>query len=208
MKKKMQRIRAFIFDWDGVFNNGHKTESGSSSFSEIDSMGTNLLRFSQYLLYQHNPPVAVISGENNHAAAFFAAREHFHALYHTRNKIEALQHFCTAYSLEPAEVAFFFDDVLDLAVASVCGLRILVTQQASAMTRRFVVRKMLADYCTATDGLQHAVREGSELLMTLNGNFNDVLTHRIGNSDEYQAYLRLRNATLLQQYSEKDLPQP
>ena len=47
--QKFSQIKAFVFDWDGVFNTGEKNGGGSSSFNEIDSMGTNLLRFSYYL---------------------------------------------------------------------------------------------------------------------------------------------------------------
>ena len=47
--EKLQNIKAFVFDWDGVFNKGEKNATISSSFNEVDSMGTNLLRFSYFL---------------------------------------------------------------------------------------------------------------------------------------------------------------
>lgn len=43
--KRLSKAKAFIFDWDGVFNNGFKQGQAGSGFSEVDSMGTNLLRF-------------------------------------------------------------------------------------------------------------------------------------------------------------------
>ena len=49
--RKLTHIKAFVFDWDGVFNNGVKNENKSSNFNEIDSMGTNMLRFSYFLKY-------------------------------------------------------------------------------------------------------------------------------------------------------------
>jgi 3-deoxy-D-manno-octulosonate 8-phosphate phosphatase (KDO 8-P phosphatase) len=33
MTERLQSIKAFVFDWDGVFNNGEKHGGGSSSFS-------------------------------------------------------------------------------------------------------------------------------------------------------------------------------
>lgn len=60
---KLKGIKAFVFDWDGVFNNGDKPARGSSHFSEVDSMGTNLLRFSHYLHHGELPLTAIISGE-------------------------------------------------------------------------------------------------------------------------------------------------
>ena len=42
---KLKNIKVLIFDWDGVFHAGHKNENRSSTFSEADSMGINMLRF-------------------------------------------------------------------------------------------------------------------------------------------------------------------
>ncbi|MFM7838489.1 MAG: hypothetical protein ACKO6K_02890, partial [Chitinophagaceae bacterium] len=44
LQEKLSNVRAYVFDWDGVFNEGFKNEQGSSAFSEIDAMGINLLR--------------------------------------------------------------------------------------------------------------------------------------------------------------------
>ena len=70
-------IKAFIFDWDGVFNNGQKNANSSSNFNETDSMGTNLLRYSYFLTNGVLPITAVISGEKNEAAFYFCERECF-----------------------------------------------------------------------------------------------------------------------------------
>ena len=32
---KIPQIKAFVFDWDGVFNSGEKSAEGSSLFSEV-----------------------------------------------------------------------------------------------------------------------------------------------------------------------------
>ena len=61
ISKKLETIKAFIFDWDGVFNSAEKNESRSSNFNEADSMGTNLLRFSYYLKNKKIPFTAIIS---------------------------------------------------------------------------------------------------------------------------------------------------
>ena len=126
MAERLGKIKAFIFDWDGVFNNGVKNANGSSSFSEIDSMGTNMLRFNHFLRNQQIPHTAIITGENNIDAYTFASRECFSAVYYRiLTKPDALHHFCAAHNINPSEVAFFFDDVLDLSVAGMVGLRIM-----------------------------------------------------------------------------------
>ena len=206
LRKKLKKIRAYIFDWDGVFNDGHKTESGSSSFSEVDSMGTNLLRFSHFLGKKELPFTAVITGEQNKAAVSFTEREHFHALYAgIKNKYQALQHFCEANNISTAEVAFIFDDVLDLSAAAHCGLRIMVQREANPLLMRYAMKKKLADYFTLADGSSYAVRETSELIMHLNNQFENAVTHRIDYSPEYKTYIDQRDTVATRLFSSKDL---
>jgi len=206
LRKKIKAIRAYIFDWDGVFNDGHKTETGSSSFSEVDSMGTNLLRYSHYLKNNEVPFAAIISGEQNKAAVTFAEREHFHALYSgIKNKADALRHFCRANNIEATEVAFVFDDVLDLSIASHCGFRVLVSRRANPLFTRFVKEKKLADYFTFSTGTDHAVREFAELIMFLHGEYDNTVQNRMDYSESYRSYLEKRNAAGTKLYSKEDL---
>lgn len=194
IQQKLQGIKAFVFDWDGVFNNGMKDEKGSSPFSEVDSMGTNLLRFNHYLLHGHNPVFAVISGERNKAAASLARREHFHALYSgIRFKVDALKHLCEKNNIQPSEVAFVFDDVLDFSVAAQCGLRIMIPRACNPLMVEFAVQRNMVDYLTACEGGNGAVREAVELLTGLGGKYTDVLTQRMNFTETYQAYLAERN---------------
>ena len=192
-KKKLARIRAFIFDWDGVFNNGTKNEHGSSSFNEVDAMGTNLLRFSYFLEKNELPYMAVMSGEKNSFSFRYGTREHFHNVYFgVKNKRLALDHFLDLHNLTAEEVAFVFDDVLDLSLAEVCGLRMLVDQKANILFKNYVIKNQLADYVTAHAGGDFAAREACELLMGLRGNFDDTVRHRAGFSPVYEKYFVMR----------------
>lgn len=193
--RKLKDIKAYVFDWDGVFNSGLKDAGGSSPFSEVDSMGTNLLRFHHYLVHQELPSVAIISGENNQAAKYLAQRESFHAVYSgMKFKNEALLHFCKEHNLKPHEIAFFFDDVLDLSVAQQVGVRIMVSRAANPLLLDFAVAGEMADYLTYCEGGRGAVREGIELLMGFNGDYHATITHRMNFTETYQDYLAKRNA--------------
>jgi 3-deoxy-D-manno-octulosonate 8-phosphate phosphatase (KDO 8-P phosphatase) len=192
--EKLKSVKAFIFDWDGVFNNGFKQGQNGSGFSEVDSMGTNLLRFSHYLSNHTTPVCAIISGENNEAAQFFAKREHFDFAFHKiAHKIDALQFICREKNIKPEQVCYFFDDVLDLSIAKVCGLRIIIRKNATELFNRFCVENNLVDYITHNDGLNHGVREACEMLMTINGNFHKVLHLRTEFDESYKTYLKARN---------------
>lgn len=194
LQGKLSRIKAYVFDWDGVFNDGVKDAAGTSPFNEIDSMGTNMLRFNHYLRHGKVPEVAIISGEHNKAAKTLARREHFNVVYSgIKFKTEAIQHFCRVYSVKPEEVAFVFDDVLDLSVAAVCGVRIMVSRKANPLMIDFAVQRNMVDYLTACTGNEYAVREASELIMGLCGQFKETLEHRMNYTETYQKYLKERN---------------
>jgi len=199
---KLQQVKAFVFDWDGVFNSGFKDAGGSSPFNEIDSMGINMMRFNHFIRKGENPVTAIISGERNAAALSLAGREHFHRVYSgIKNKKEALLDLCDAYKFSPAETAFFFDDVLDLSMAPVCGLRILVGRDTNPMFHNLVSTHELADYITANDGGHHAIREGVELLMGLTGRYNNTIMQRVAWSEHYQQYIIDRNAIKTQYFA-------
>lgn len=195
MQDRLRNARAYFFDWDGVFNNGAKGEDGSSPFSEIDSMGINMLRFNHFLRSQSNPVTAIITGEKNNAAYMFARREHFHGVcYNIKNKKEALDTLCDEYGITPQEVVYFFDDVLDLSIAEVCGLRMMVGRASSPMLQQLAKNYRLADYITASGSNDNPVREAVELLMGLAGNFDDTIIQRLRYSDNYKTYINLRNS--------------
>ncbi len=203
--RKLNDVKAFIFDWDGVFNDGRKSLDKGSGFSEVDSMGTNLLRFSHFLRHGQMPLTAVISGEKNDTAFYFCKRECFdYSFSKTPHKIEALNFICRENNLKPSEVAYFFDDVLDLSVAGVCGVRLMVNRKANPLFVDYCERHQLVDYLTGTDGGSHAIREATELLVALNGNFDIVIDHRIKYSSKYQNYLKERTAAKTKFYTVKD----
>ncbi len=205
IKQKLKQVKAFVFDWDGVFNDGRKNIDGDSNFSEVDSMGINMMRLSYYLLHKQLPLTAIITGENNQLAFSFAKRENFNSVYYkVINKEKAFLHFCTTNKILPADVLFVFDDVLDLAVAKLAGVRFMVGRVANPLLTEFVKEKRLVDYITAHDGNNYAIREISEMVMAISNNFELAIDHRMRFSEVYQTYLNLRNTSTPQFFTSKD----
>ena len=203
---KFKNIKAFVFDWDGVFNSGEKNGGGSSSFNEIDSMGTNLLRFSYYLKSNQLPHTAIISGEKNESAFFFSQREHFSSSYFKiAHKKWALDHFCSIHNLHSNQVCYFFDDVLDLSIAQEAGLRILVSRKASTLFTNYVRQNNLADYITGNQSGNFAVREACEMLMGINDSYNDTITRRMHYDEIYKQYITIRNIVSTHFYTYNNL---
>jgi len=203
IKNKLKNIKAYIFDWDGVFNNGEKSDNSSSSYTEADSMGTNLLRFGHWLNNSENLPVtAIITGENNKTAIKLAKREHFNNIYYKiPNKIIALEHITKLYGINKSEVAFCFDDVIDLPIVRQCGLRFMVKRNASVKFQEYIINNKYCDYITAQEGGNHAIREISELILSFNNIFEKVIEERTDFSTIYQKYLKQRNIVDTKEYS-------
>ena len=192
--RQVAGIKGFIFDWDGVFNAGVKADDQGSPFSEIDSMGINMLRFSYYLKFGFIPQVFIVTGENNQPALRLSQREHFNGVYSkTGNKLYALNHITGAYAIAPASMAFIFDDILDLGLAAKVALRYFVKQPAAPMLQQYIRQHQLAEYYTANTGGHHAVREICELTIALLGNYDQVVQERNARASAYPSYIEARN---------------
>lgn len=190
-QERLAPIKAYIFDWDGVFNDGVKNGTDGSLFSEVDAMGTNLLRFGHWLSKGTLPIVAIITGEENPAAKHLANREHFHSIYFkTSNKLVAFQHFLAAHKLQPHEVAFVFDDVLDLGVAAQCGLRLAIRHDSAVLFQQHLKENQLAEYISS--GGDHGVREVCELVLGTTNRYEEVVVLRSTFDASYRQYLDVR----------------
>lgn len=193
---RLQKIKAVVFDWDGVFNLGMKGENAPSNFVESDSMAINLFR---YFLWRKNdfrlPIAAIITGADNPTAKYFAERENFHAAFcKFKNKRHALNELSATFNVEPDEVCFFFDDVLDFSVAELAGLRIMVNRDGSPLTRYYSKIRGLVDYHTGTQGGNGAIREAVEMMLGLSESFESIVDNRMQMSSEYQQYWLQRGA--------------
>ncbi|MBK8497595.1 MAG: phosphatase [Flavobacteriales bacterium] len=196
LKERLRGIRALLFDWDGVFNDGWKDLEGGSPFSEVGSMGVNMLRFGLWLQNGEQIPYsAIITGQHNAHAERFAQREKMHGLYMGFiDKRVAFEAFLAKHGLKVEEVVFFFDDAIDLAVADRCGVRVLMRGQAGEFFVKHAVARGCVDLITALSGGQNGLREGTDALLTLMGRFGEAIDHRAAYSDAYQRYLAQRQA--------------
>ncbi len=206
-KEKLAHVKAVLFDWDGVFHSGYKQEHRTSAFSEADSMGVNMLRFGLFLQENKLPVCGIITGEHNPTAAFWSSREHLDFLIEgAKDKRQVLAMLDSKYGIKPHEVAFVFDDILDLSLAREVGVRMLVTKNANPKLINYAKQHKLADYITYSDGGNHAVREVSEVLLTLLDRFDETVTERMEFSSTYRSYLEKRQDIETQNLGSKDLP--
>jgi 3-deoxy-D-manno-octulosonate 8-phosphate phosphatase (KDO 8-P phosphatase) len=201
---RMQAIRGLVSDWDGVFSDGAKGEKASSTFTESDSMGTNLLRYGLWRERGATLPVtALITGVDNPTARMFAKRERFNAVYSgVSNKTTVIEALCAQHMLTPDQLICVFDDVNDLGMAFGCGVRVLVRRDASPLLQDYIARHGLCDYITAHQPQNHAVREVCELLLGLLDCFDAVVTSRVACDDDYNRYFAARQAVVTEVFDQ------
>lgn len=205
LSKKLKNLTTWVFDWDGVWHAGRKSGNGQSSFSEVDSMGLNMLRFGYYLQNGTIPLTLIITGENNHTAFDFAKREHLDGVFFkAKNKKEALAFVQKKWQKQAAEIGFVFDDILDLGMAEKVGAGFVVKGTGNPLFKQFVANNNLADYATAQTGHSNAVREVSELSLGLINQFENAVKNRMAFTQEYDTYLQLRNQIDTLFFTQKD----
>lgn len=190
---KLKKVRALVFDWDGIFNNGAKGQI-PSTFNEIDSMGINMLRFGYYLLHQHNPITVIVTGERNETAIRWAEREHFHSVYlKVKNKVDILDLMVKENGIHRDEILFVYDDIHDLSLAMECGAKFLVRNKGARSFSRYCQKMNYCDYVTKNSGGDHALREISETVLNALDLFEKTIKHRIEFKGIYYDYWQIRN---------------
>ncbi len=206
IQKKLNKIKAYIFDWDGVFNTGTKGESKSSNYSEIDAMGTNMLRLGYWLANNKElPVVSIITGENNSMAIYLAEREHFnHIYFNFKNKAIAFEHLLETYNLEPEDVAFCFDDILDFPITKKCGLKFMIGRKSSPLFNQYAIKNGYVDYISGQQGGNFAIREITELILGLLNQYDQALDERSAFGRNYSEYLKQRNSKNVKKFVFKE----
>lgn len=199
----LRRCRGAVFDWDGVFNSGRKGMSTESDFTEADSMGTNMLRYGLWRSAGQLPFTAIISGEDNKSAIRFARRECFDSVYTgIKDKRNVIEHLSSQNNIDAKELICVFDDINDLGMAELCGVRLMVRRDASPLLKEYAVQRSLCEYVTGSS--EFAVREICELLLGLLGAHDDVVQSRVAYDEEYRRYFQARQAVTTKAFVMRD----
>lgn len=187
--QKLNRIRAIIFDWDGVFNDGTKGPHLPSTFSERDSMGTNMLRFALWQRTGSLPYTAIITGSHSHAAETLTRREHYHAMiYGALYKADVFFHLIEGWGLASEDTLFIYDDILDLSVASKAGMRIQISYPSSPRFDAYCKEQNLCDACVHGINPPGAVRYICDELTHRTQFLSASINHRMAFDSIYQSY--------------------
>lgn len=164
LKDRILRIKAIAYDLDGVATDGSIIPVGPRPEDLVrivnakDSFASRVASGKGYIM-------AVISGGNTHALrsrCLHMGIQEENLFLGARGKLDIFNAFCQQHGLDPAEVAYFGDDIPDTQVLRACGLGIA---PADAVQEA----KDAADYVTQLPGGRGCIREGIELIMRTQG---------------------------------------
>lgn len=164
MEEKFKKIKAFVFDVDGVFTDGGILATADGDllrvFDSKDSFGLRMA-------YMKGFHVGVITGgvsESIRKRFRTCAVPEENIYLGSRAKIEDFEHFCRKYSLKPEQVMYFGDDLPDIPVMTACGCSVCPSDAVEEV-------KAIADYISPRAGGKGCVRETIELVLKAQGSW-------------------------------------
>jgi 3-deoxy-D-manno-octulosonate 8-phosphate phosphatase (KDO 8-P phosphatase) len=166
VQRRAAGIRLAGFDVDGVLTDGslYLNDDGQEikAFNTLDGHGLKMLRSSGVEL-------AIITGRRSRLVEVRAANLGIQHVYQgVENKREAYEHLLGVLGLQPDQVAYMGDDVVDLPVMRRCGLAVSVPDAPDLV-------KGYAHYVTQRAGGRGAVRELCELILQAQGKLDAAL---------------------------------
>jgi 3-deoxy-D-manno-octulosonate 8-phosphate phosphatase (KDO 8-P phosphatase) len=195
LAKKIKQVKAFIFDWDGVFNDGRKGSGKVSDFAEPDTMALHTIRYAYWKLHGELPIIAIITGQHNEAAFELANREHLTIVFAGyKNKFEPIEILKKEFDLENNQLASTFDDIIDYPLMVSSDVRFLCKRSASPLFTKYVTENKLCDYITYSEQQSYPVREISELIIGMLGIYDETFISRFRDKDQYATFWDLRQS--------------
>ncbi len=157
-------IRLLVLDVDGVLTDGTfflpPTGDEWKAFSAVDGLGMRLL-------IDAGVKVAILSGRKSAVVERRAAELGLHGcIQGSRDKIAHLYELGTQHGVEPAEMAYMGDDLVDLPAMRLVGF------SAAPRDARPEARDA-ADWVAPSDGGRGAVRDLCEHLLRTMGRWDE-----------------------------------
>ena len=163
-KEDLIRVKAFVFDIDGVIS----LQTISLNGSGIPRRTVNLRDgYAIQLAVRKGYRVGIISGSN--------AKDYIKRLkslgvtdvyLNSRVKTEHFNDFCSKYDIKPSDVMFMGDDIPDYGVMKIAGVPVCPTDAASEI-------KNVASYISDRKGGEGCVRDVIEQVLRLHNKWMD-----------------------------------
>ena len=156
LTEKILRLKAVLLDVDGVLTPGGIWFSDSGDqfkrFDVKDGLGLVALRKTGII-------AGIITGKHSELVARRASELRIEDVYQGfPNKMPAFEDFMGKHELEPEQVCFFGDEVIDVPVMRKCGLAVCPADAAP-------IAKRNSDWVARAPGGAGAIREIVEIIL-------------------------------------------
>lgn len=160
----LKKIKAFVFDVDGVLTDGGVLAVEGDllrRFDAKDCFGFRMATMHGYILGIITGGISKTIPQRLHRCGFAAEDVYLGS----RDKVEQLMDFCGRHGIDPAEVVYCGDDLPDIPAMKACGIGAC---PADAMPQ--VIAQ--ADYVSEYDGGHRFARYIVEMVMRAQGTWN------------------------------------
>jgi len=162
----MNQIKCFVLDVDGVLTDSriYFTDDGREmkAFNSKDGHGLRLIMRAGII-------VAIITGRYSRALEHRAKDLNIEQIIQgSKDKRSALMDLAQSLGINPEEMAYMGDDVVDLPAMKLCALSIAPSDAVDMV-------KQKADIVTKLPGGHGAVREAVEIILKRMGLFETVM---------------------------------
>ena len=166
LEQKCRQIELLITDVDGVLTDGGVILSNegveSKQFHIRDGFGLRLWR-------QAGFHCGIITGRNSQVVRLRAQELGIDIVRQgVLEKAPVAEELLQKFNLQPEQLAYVGDDLIDLSVIRLAGLGVAVADAVDEV-------KAAADYTTKTPGGKGAIREVVELILKAKKVWNDII---------------------------------
>ncbi|WP_338151271.1 HAD-IIIA family hydrolase [Persephonella sp. IF05-L8] len=166
LRDKALKIKWFILDVDGVLTDGkiiYDTQGKElKQFNVKDGLGINLL-------HRAGIKTAIITSRNSSIVEKRASELGItEVIQNAKNKLEAYIYLKEKFNITDEEILYVGDDLVDIPILKRVGFPVCVKDAVNEL-------KDLVVYVTRKKGGEGAVREIAELILKLQGKYEEVI---------------------------------
>jgi 3-deoxy-D-manno-octulosonate 8-phosphate phosphatase (KDO 8-P phosphatase) len=118
-KEKLSKIKAFVFDVDGVFSDNVLLDSDGELIRHMNVKDG----FAVKTAVKKGFPIGIITGGNSNSVRLRFELLDVHDVYlASPNKMDDFKNFCSKYHLQASEILYMGDDIPDYEVMTKVGI--------------------------------------------------------------------------------------
>jgi 3-deoxy-D-manno-octulosonate 8-phosphate phosphatase (KDO 8-P phosphatase) len=169
-KLNLKKIKAFVFDVDGVFTDGSVYLLPEGQMARVMNV---LDGYAVVKAIKNNYPIGVITGGNDemvkHRIHYLGIEDYYPK---SHDKLQDYTHFKLKHQLSDEEILIMGDDLPDIAMMKLAGI-------SSCPKNAVPEVKAISNYISPTEGGKGAVRDVIEQVMKVQGNWQEDNTQSI-----------------------------